>query len=919
MLPMENEKHISANWHELDAQLVLEKLSVSPDTGLSKEQVCKRQISEGKNVLQLPKKASLFQKIIHPLKDVSVLVLLVAVALSFLLAFLHGGGLIEPFVILAVVILNIVLTITQEGKAAKALEALEKLTSPTCVVVRDGVKQTIATAELVSGDIILLETGNIVPADARLLESTGFFSDESALTGESEPAEKDASLTVCGNVPLGDQHNMIFSGCVVTAGRGTAVVTAIGMNTQMGQIAQAIRGSKSGKTPLQLRLNQLGKTVCGIALISAFFMLAVGLRGGTEFGDMLLIAIALAVAAVPETLSLIVTLSMMNGVQKMVTKNALIRKLPAVETLGNTSVICSDKTGTLTQNRMAVKQLWICGGELFADTVEFSEEQNHFLKLLAMAGNADFETDEHGNKVYIGNATEIGILRLLNEKGYSVDTVTSGYLRALEIPFSSERKKMTVVLKDKTGYIVLTKGALDRLQISSESASDLETAKCVHDVLAEKALRVIALAGKHVGGLPTNDNLEELEQDLKLYGLVGLIDPPRPEAALAIEKAKNAGIRTVMITGDHAATAGAIAKDLGILEEGRHVMTGDRLAEISDVELTDTVRNFAVYARVSPEHKLRIIKAWQANGEVVAMTGDGVNDAPALKAADIGIAMGKTGTEVAKSASDMILVDDNFATIVEAVGEGRCVYENIKKTISFLLVCNMSEIIIMLFAQMAGWGILLTPVMLLLINLLGDGIPGVNIAREDFDPQVMDNKPIKRNESFFSGNVLRVIIQQTIFCSIVVLIGYYIGAFYMLPGVVAPSAKIGQTMAFLITGWTSIIHVFNIRSSKSVFKTPIKNNKPLVGGAVLMLIVLGLLVLMPFNNIFGLSSISAIHWLIVIGLSSVPTLLREILIAFGKLPYVIKYRQIRQAYIAKIRSKKRYNACNKKMNTNKNT
>jgi calcium-translocating P-type ATPase len=887
---LEDGKQGSANWHELDAQLVLEKLDVKPVTGLSKEQVCRRQESEGKNVLQPPKKAGLFQRIIHQLKDVSVIVLLVAVALSFLMAFLQNGdGLIESFVILSVVVMNIILAITQEGKAAKALEALEKLTSPICVVVREGVKQNIDTAELVPGDIILLETGNIVPADARLLEATGFFSDESALTGESEPAEKDASVSLSGNIPLGDQHNMIFTGCVVTAGRGTAVVTTTGMNTQMGQIARFLRGSKTAKTPLQLRLDQLGKTVCVIALISAFFILALGLWSGAAFGDMLLVAIALAVAAVPETLALIVTLSMINGVQKMVKKNALIRKLPAVETLGNTSVICSDKTGTLTQNRMTVKQLWICGGEPFNDDADFSEEQNRFLKLLAMAGNAAFEIDENGDKVYLGNATEVGILRLLNEKGYSVDKAIHEYPRVMEIPFSSERKKMTVVLKDRdSGYIVLTKGALDRLQISSEFTSDLQTAQQVHDKLAEKALRVIALAGKHVNELPDNANLLELERGLKLYGLVGLIDPPRPEAAVAIAKAKNAGIRTVMITGDHAATAGAIAKDLGILDEGQQVMTGARLAEISDAELNDTVRNFAVYARVSPEDKLRIVKAWQANGEVVAMTGDGVNDAPALKTADIGIAMGKTGTEVAKSASDMILVDDNFATIVEAVGEGRCVYENIKKTIVFLLVCNMSEIIIMLFAQIVGWGILLTPVMLLLINLLGDGIPGVNIAREDFDPKLMGNKPIKRNERFLKGDVLRVIIQQTIFCSIVVLIGYHIGAFYLFPDTLAPSAAIGQTMAFLITGWTSIIHVFNIRSSKSVFKTPIKNNKPLVGGAVGMLFVLGLLVLMPFNYIFGLSAIGGIHWLIVIGLSLVPTLLREIIIAAGKFSRIKK-------------------------------
>jgi len=811
--------------------------------------------------------------------------------------------------------LNVVLAITQEGKAEKALEALEKLNSPLCVVVREGIKQNIDTAELVPGDIIFLETGNIIPADARLLESTGFFSDESALTGESEPAEKDASVILSGNMSLGEQHNMIFTGCVVTAGRGTAVITSTGMNTQMGKIAQHLRGSKHTKTPLQLRLDQLGKTICVIALISAFIMLAVGLYSGSAFSDMLLISISLAVAAVPETLSLIVTLSMVNGVQKMVKKHALIRKLPAVETLGNTSVICSDKTGTLTQNRMTVKQLWICGGEPFAADAEFSEEQEYFIKRLAMAGNAAFEIDEHGNKVYMGNATEIGILRLLNEKGYTVDQAVHENYRVAEIPFSSDRKKMSVVLKDRaSGYIVLTKGALDRLDISSESSSDLEDARRVHDEFAGEALRVIALAGKHVDELPEHIHLTELERELRLIGLVGLIDPPRPEAAVAIAKAKCAGIRTVMITGDHATTAGAIAKDLGILEEGQRVVTGAELATLSDAELNGAVRDFSVYARVSPEDKLRIVRAWQVNGEVVAMTGDGVNDAPALKAADIGVAMGKTGTEVAKSASDMVLTDDNFATIVEAVAEGRCVYDNVKKTIAFLLVCNLSEIFIMLFAQIAGWGIILTPVMLLLINLLGDGIPGINISREEFDPKVMHNKSIKRNESFFHGNLLRVVIQQTIFCSIATLLGYYIGVFLLVSDATAPSMVVGQTMAFLITGWSSIIHVFHVRSPNSVFKTSIRNNKPLFGSAVLMFIVFALLVLMPFNNLLGLSSISGLHWMVAILLSLLPTLLREISRITDNIPFVAKHRQALVDLLSKFLHKSHLTSLNKLFN-----
>ncbi|MDR0318815.1 MAG: HAD-IC family P-type ATPase, partial [Nitrososphaerota archaeon] len=761
------------NWHELDVQSVLEKLDVDPVDGLSKEQVRKRQMSKGRNVLQPPKKVGLFQRVLYQLKDVSIIILLIAAALSFFIAVREGSAFIEPIVILSIVILNVILASTHEGKAEKALEALEKLSAPYCFVVRDGVRQSIAAAELVPGDIIVLETGNVVPADARLLVSTGLFSDESTLTGESEPSEKDALTELSGNMSLSDQRNMVFTGCVVTAGHCTAVVTATGMDTQMGQIAEFLQSRKQVRTPLQLRLDQLGKTICWIAVISAFFLLAIGLRDGTDFGHMLLIAVSLAVAAVPETLSLIVTLTLTNGVQKLVKKHVLIRKLPAVETLGNTSVICSDKTGTLTQNRMTVKQLWICGGSPFTDEAEFSEEQNGFLKILAMAGNATSEIDEDGNKKYVGNATEIGILRLLNDKGFCLNEAQAEYPRVAEIPFSSERKMMTVVLKDKiSGYIVLTKGAFDRLHLSADFPTDLKTAQGVHDAFAEKAMRVIALAGKHVEELPDHSKLEELEHNVTLLGLVGLIDPPRPDTAIAILNAKKAGIRTVMITGDHATTATAIAKELGILSEGQHVITGAQLAEISDTELRDTVRNLSVYARVSPEDKLRIVTAWQANGEIVAMTGDGVNDAPALKAADIGIAMGKSGTEVAKSASDMILTDDNFATIVEAVNEGRNVYANIKKTIYFLLVCNLSEIIAMLFAQMAGWGILLTPVMLLLINLLGDGIPGINLSREVSNPNLMNNKPIKHNESLFSDGLFRLIVQQTIACAGATLLGF---------------------------------------------------------------------------------------------------------------------------------------------------
>lgn len=884
------------NWYEATAKAALQEMQVDPDIGLSQDEVLAKQAIHGKNEFAPHKKTSLFKRVLHQLKDVSTIVLLVAAALSFVLAALEGTGFVEPIVILGIVILNVVLAITQEGKAEKALDALADMNAPTCIVLREGARRGIDTAELVPGDIIVLETGNVVPADARLLESTALFSDESALTGESEPAEKDAISVLYGDIPLGDQENMVFSGCVVTAGHGIGLVTATGMDTQMGEIAGYLHDDTPMKTPLQTRLDKLGKMISWIAIAAALFLLAVGLRGGTDIGSMLMIAISMAVAAVPETLSLIVTLSLTNGVQKMVTKNALIRKLPAVETLGSTSVICSDKTGTLTQNRMTIQKLWQCGDMPFDADSDFDGVQRQFLMTLAMASNATVETDEKGREQVLGNATEVAIMRLLRDKGWDKEDTERKRPKVAELPFSSERKRMTAISQDpQGGYTILTKGALDRLPLQKMPEAHWAEVRQVHDAFAEDALRVIAIAYRHVDALPDSEHMEDLEQEMTLLGLIGLIDPPRPEAAEAIEKAKKAGIRTIMITGDHAATAAAIAKDIGILDEGQKVLTGTQLAQMTDRELHDTVRSYSVYARVSPEDKIRIVKAWQANGEVVAMTGDGVNDAPALKAADVGIAMGQTGTEVAKNASDMVLTDDNFATIVEAVSEGRNVYENIKKTIYFLLVCNFSEIVIMLFAQMAGWGIILAPIMLLLINLLGDGIPGLQLAKEVSDEDIMCRKPIRRDESFFTGDLLRNILRQTLACSIVSLAAFYIGAYLPVSGAVQAAVSVGQSMAFLTVGWTSILHIFHVRSSQSVFATPIRDNQALVASAVLMILVFAVLVATPLGSIFGLTMLGATQWLIVIGLSLIPTAVRELGVLIDGNPRVIDRRNQHRA------------------------
>lgn len=877
-------------WYELEIETIEEYLVTNITTGLPQEQVDDRQQEYGKNVFETKKKTSLIRRILHQLRDVSTIVLLVAAALSFLLAFEEGLGFIEPIVILAIVVLNVTLAITQEGKAEKALESLAEMNSPTCIVFRDDIRKTIDTSEVVIGDIIILETGSIVPADARLIESFGLSCDESSLTGESEPAEKDATINISGTASVGDQNNMVFSGCIVSTGHGQAIVTATGMDTQMGQIASHLHNTETLKTPLQLRLDSLGRIISWIAIASALFLLAIGLRGGIDFGTMIMIAISMAVAAVPETLSLIVTLSLTNGVQKMVTKNALIRKLPAVETLGNISVICSDKTGTLTQNRMTIKQLWRYGTPPITSDDNFGRKEEELLTMLALASNATIDKNEEGKTEYIGNATEVAIMQLLSKKGLEKTTLEDQYPKVAEIPFSSERKRMSVVLRETNGYLIITKGALDQLSLEEMSNQKQQEIMDVHDSYAKKALRVIAVAIRYVKKLPDENELEKLEQNMSFVGLIGLIDPPRPQAAEAIEKAKKAGIQTVMITGDHATTANAIAEEIGILSEGKKVLTGSELSHMSEQELNDTVKNYAVYARVSPEDKLRIVKAWQENGDVVAMTGDGVNDAPALKAADVGISMGITGTEVAKNASDMVLTDDNFATIVEAVSVGRNVYENIKKTICFLLVCNLSEIVIMLFAQMAGWGIVLTPIMLLLINLLGDGIPGLQLAKEVSDEDIMAKKPVKRNQGLFTADMLRLILRQTVSCSVVSLLAFYIGSFIDVSNIMSASLDIGQTMAFLTIGWTSILHIFNVRSKKSVFETKLSNNKPLTMSAIAMIVIFGLLVATPIGNIFGLSHIGFVHWLIVIGLSILPTLSHELGRVADNNPHSIRRR-----------------------------
>ena len=864
------------NYEKSPAELLKEQ-NVQSDTGLSAAEAEARFVRFGANVFEKPRRQKLILRILAQFRDVSVIILLIAAVLSLTLAIVEGDGFIEPVVVFAVIVMNTALAVTQERSAENALEALSTLSSPVCRVLRDGKVHELDPAQLVPGDIILLKTGDLVPADARLLSSESFAVDESSLTGESVPAEKDARAKLSGEVPLGDRVTMVFSGCLVTAGSAVAVVTETGMDTQIGKIARFLTETKQQKTPLQQRLDKVGKIVSGIAVMSAVALLVTGLIQGHDVWEMIMIAVTLAVAAVPETLSLIVTLILTQGAKKMAAKNALIRQMQAVETLGSTSVICSDKTGTLTMNRMTVKRLWVYGEQPVAEEEDFSAPELAFLEKLCLACTARVGTDDDGNEKIYGDPTETAIVSLARAKGIAYERLGERYEKVGEIAFSSARKMMTSVVRlPEGGYLVLTKGAFDRLPFDRSDKNYLYELEHVHDGFAGDALRVIALASKRVEVLP--EKLEELEADLTFEGFVGIIDPPRPEARAAIARAKAAGIRTVMITGDHAATAGAIARELGIISANEGIITGQELQKLSDETFAEVIEFYSVYARVSPEDKIRIVRAWQARGDVVAMTGDGVNDAPALKAADVGVAMGKNGTEVSKSAAKMILTDDRFSTIIEAVAEGRNIFSNIRKLVYFLLVCNISEIIVMLFAQFMGWQLPLTPLMLLIINVLGDGIPGMALAKEESDRRIMKRKPIARTESFFGGGLMEVIIRQTFVFAVVSLVAFYLGQYTALGGA-APSLEAGRTMAFLVTGWTSVLHVLTVRSRKSIVRYRWKDNPQLYLSCIAMLAVLGAVAgiasIPSVGAALGMSALNGWQWFAVIGLTLAPTLVAE--------------------------------------------
>ncbi len=876
---------------------LLAELGTNEKTGLSSAKVAEYTEKYGANKLKEKKKKSLAARFAEQFADAMIIILLIAAAISLGVAIYEGIAhgfdaieMIEPFLILAIVVINAVMGVVQESKAEKALDALKNMSAPHARVIRDGVEKIIASSALVPGDIIKLEAGDFVPADARLIKSVNLKSEESALTGESVPSEKDANAYVKEKAPVGDRTNMVFSGCSITYGTALAVVTATGMQTEMGKIADILANEEETKTPLQEKLAKLGKMLGIMVLAICFIMFIVELiRDGFELNNVIeafMSAISLAVSAIPEGLPAVVTIVLSIGVQRMVKRNAIIRRLPAVETLGSASVICSDKTGTLTQNKMTLVKTYTDGGKI----TDFNgKADGDVFKMLCYGslcsdGKVVFDGKE---EKHIGDPTETAIVLAAHKAGGAQEQLNAQSPRVGELPFDSDRKLMTTVNMIDGNPVAIVKGAFDVIA-KRTIKGDVEKARIACDEMSSNALRVLAVAYKNLDAVPQNPKFEELENALTFLGLVGMIDPPRPECKVAVETCRRAGIKPVMITGDHIVTATAIAKELGIFNEGDKAITGAQLDEMSDKELDEQVKNISVYARVSPENKIRIVKAWQKKGEVVAMTGDGVNDAPALKAADIGCAMGITGTDVAKGAADMTLTDDNFATIVEAVKEGRGIFENIKKVVGFLLSTNLAEVLVVfistvILGSIAGLGNPFIPIQLLWINLVTDSLPAVALGMEAVEKDIMVNKPKSKGESLFAHGLGLKICLNGLLLTITTLSGYVLGALAMKDPVTgALNHTAGSTMAFIILALSQLVQALNMRSSHSLFTIGIFSNKTMNLSFWLCTALTAFVVFVPgVVSVFGMTLLSWELYLIALGLSLLPIPVMEIAKATG--------------------------------------
>ncbi len=903
-------------FHTGTKEELLSRLGSDAKNGLTEEEAAARLGKYGPNKLKEGKKKTYLQRFLGQFADVMILILLAAAAVSFVIAVMEGEtkGFFEPSLILLIVILNALMGVMQESRAEKALDALKNMSAPHAKVIRGGKEQIIDASGLAPGDVIRLEAGDFVPADARLIKSASLKSEESALTGESVPSEKDENVKVPDNAPLGDCANMVFSGCSITYGTATAVVTATGMDTEMGQIANLLEGAENAQTPLQAKLAQLGRYLGIMALVACAIIFVIGLVNGIPLLEIFMTAVSLAVSAIPEGIPAIVTIVLSIGVQRMVKKNALIRRLPAVETLGSASVICSDKTGTLTQNRMTLMKAYLdestaaetgesevpplkstatdartpenmasktrppqsaaAGTGRFEDIGTHNSEAVKKLLLygtLCCDGSLSFQADE---VTHIGDPTETSIVFAAWQNGMEKNTLLREYPRLAELPFDSDRKLMSTVHQIDGKYVVIVKGAFD-VMASRCITGDLEAARTATEQMSADALRVLAIGYKEIDRLLQNPTSEELENGLTLMGLVGMIDPPRPEAKAAVETCKKAGIKPVMITGDHIVTASAIASELGILSKDDKAITGTELDTLTDGELDDAVEHIAVYARVSPENKIRIVKSWQRKGHVVSMTGDGVNDAPALKAADIGCAMGITGTDVAKGAADMTLTDDNFATIVDAVREGRGIYANIRKVVGFLLGTNIGEVVLVFISMLLWHKTPLLSMQLLWINLVTDSLPAIALGMEAVEADIMEQPPKPKNESIFAhGLGVRIVLQGFMF-GILSLIAFKLGE--SSTGLLAG----GQTMAFMVLALSQVIQAFNMRSDRSLFKIGLFGNRTLNLSALVSILMVALVLFTPVRIVFGLVLLPTKLYLLGLVLILVPMVIMEVSKACG--------------------------------------
>ena len=858
-------------WCTKNIDEIQKELKSNIKNGLTEEEAKIRIDKYGKNQLEEMKKESIIIRFLKQFNDFMIIILILAAIISAVMTKMQGGNdYIDSIIIIAIVVFNSLMGLIQESKAEKSLEALKKMSSPKAKVKRDGKVIEIDSKDVTIGDIIILEAGNYVPADCRLISSYNLKIEESALTGETVPSEKEANSILKPDIPIGDMKNCAFSTTIVVNGHGEAIVTDIGMNTKVGKIAKLIINNDSPETPIQRKLSEVGKILGFACIIICIAIFCIGILKKISIVEMFMTSIGLAVAAIPEGLPAIITIMLSIGVTKMAKKNIIIRKLPAVETLGSSTVICSDKTGTLTQNKMKVVRI---------ENVN-STDKKFTMTLACMCTDCNIET-ENGKKIAKGEATENAIVNEALENGIDKNELYSQMKRINEIPFDSNRKLMTTIHKFGNRYRIITKGAPDILlskcnkyyqngNVLDFNFTLKNSVLRKNDRLAEEALRVLGVAYLDVDVIPNKIDTNTIENNLIFVGLIGMIDPPREGVKEAIAECNKAGIKTVMITGDHIITAKAIAKELNILKGNDLAITGTELDKISDSELRKNIMNYSVFARVSPEHKVKIVKAFRETGAVVAMTGDGVNDAPALKNADIGVSMGKNGTDVAKNASDMILTDDNFTTIVNAVKQGRIIFDNMIKAIHFLISTNIAEIVTIFIGLILGFDTPLIAIQLLWINLVTDSLPAIALSLEPAEKDIMERKTRNTRKSIFADGLWGEILTEGIMMGIITLIAFTIGNNYY-------GIDVGRTMAFITLGVVELIHSFNLKSKESIFKTGILNNKYLVGAFVLGTLMQVGVVCIPFiSSKFKLVALNSTQWIYTVLISISVLVIMEI-------------------------------------------